>query len=839
MKLAVFVAVLLAAPLAQAQVDTRYAEEPTGGLVLPTTPLAGEHDARAVTFNPGGLALLRGSELALAYNRDDTTYATSGGQGFGIYVAQTIGGKLFPKLGFGYGLEWLRPPRDVLAPDPGTPFRLTLAWSSALGANAGFGVAWHHFIADGTLSGVDSFDAGLSARFGAYIAAGAVLRDIATGTVAGEPVQRRYELEMLGRPLQTDQLEVAVGGRVGETRGDTGGWARASVRAARGLYVLGQIESRELHEIVTSPTGVRDLDAREARATLGVEISFGKLGVTALGTGQRPDAGSSHALGGSFVARFSSVGPASIAGSGDHIERVELSGDIGTRELTSLVGRLRAMTEDPTAKALVVTFDAPNAGWATFEELRDEVARVKKSGRKVFAYMVSGSGRDYFVASVADKIYLDPAGGLRILGMSATTLFFRGVLDQLGVLPEFVKIGEYKSAPEQLTETAPTEPAGRMRRELYDSIWDHWVAAVAEGRHLTRERVLELVDQGPFTAGDLAKSRELVDAVAPPDKVSDLIVAELGAGYPVDHPGVDRPDRWARPGVAVVYIDGDITDGESKTIPLLGEKLAGGQTIIAAIQAARADSRVGAIILRIDSPGGSAVASELISREVFATRGVKPILCSMGNLAASGGYFVAAGCDVIFAEPMTITGSIGIFTGKVDVAGLLAKVGVTTDTYARGKRSGLESIYKPYTDDERAAVMNELQYMYSRFVGAVAEGRKLAKTKVDDLGRGHVYTGAQAQPLHLVDRFGGIGDAIAEAKHRMQLAPDTRVELYELPKPTSSLLGALGSLVGADTKADSALDLPVIRELLREVPASMLVSPTVPQARLPFAMSFE
>jgi len=838
MRFLLFVAVLLAAPAAHAQVDTRYAEEPTGGLVLPTTPLAGEHDARTVTFNPGGLALLRGSELALAYNRDDTSYATSGGQGFGIYVAQTLGGKLFPKLGVGYGLEWIRPPRDVLAPDPGTPFRLTLAWSSALGANAGFGVSWHHFIADGTLSGVDSFDAGLSGRFGSYLAAGAVVRDITTGTVAGEPVQRRYELELVGRPLGTDMLDVAVGGRVGETRGDYGGWARASVRAGRGLYVLAQVESRALHEIVTSPTGVRDVDAREARATLGVEVSFGQFGLTALGTGSRSTTAGSNPLGGSFVARFSSVGPASVAGPGDHIERVELAGDITTRELTALVGRLRSIAQDPTAKALVVTFDAPAAGWATFEELRDEIAAVRKK-KKVFAYMVSGSGRDYFVASVADKIYLDPAGGLRIIGMSASTLYFRGVLDQLGVLPEFVKIGEYKSAPEQLTETAPTEAAGRMRRELYDSIWEHWVAAIADGRHITAARVQELVDQGPFTAGDLAKSKELVDAVAPPDKVSDLIVGELGAGYPVDHPGVDRPDRWSRPGVAVIYIDGDITDGESKTIPVLGEKLAGGQTIIGAIQAARADSRVGAIILRIDSPGGSAVASELISREVFATRGVKPILCSMGNLAASGGYFVAAGCDVIFAEPMTITGSIGIFTGKVDVAGLLAKIGVSVDTYAHGKRAGIESMYKPYSDDERAAVMNEIQYMYSRFIGSVAEGRKLTKTKVDDLGRGHVYTGAQAQPLQLVDRFGGIGDAIAEAKKRMQLAADTKIELYELPKQPSSLLGALGTLIGAETKTDSALDLPIIRELLREVPASMLVSPTVPQARLPFSISID
>jgi protease-4 len=829
-------AVLLAAPAARAQVDVRYAEEPTGGLVLPTTPLAGEHDARTVVANPGGLALLRGGELALAYDRDDTTYATSSGQGFGVYAAQTFGGKLFiPKLAIGYGLEWIRPPRSALAPDPGEPFRLTIGWASTLGPNVGFGVAWHHFIEDGALSGVDAFDAGLSSRFGAHLAIGATLRDIATRTVGGAPVQRRYELETLVRPLGTDALELAIGGRVGETRGDLAGWARASVRVARGVYVLAEAQARDLHEIVTSPTGTRDVDTRESRATLGMEISFGRVGLTALGTGVRADGGS-HALGGTLVARFSTTGPASVIGPRDHIERVELAGEIGVRQLTALVGRLRAIARDPSAKALVVTFDGPTAGWATFEELRDEISAVRRAHKKVFAYMVSGAGREYFVASAADQIYLDPAGGLRLVGMTATTLYFRGVLDLLGVVPEFVKIAEYKSAPEQFTETAPTEAAARMHHDLWDSLWEHWVAAVAEGRHLSPARVQELVDGGPYTAGDLAKMKELVDAVAPPDKVSELVVAELGGAYPVEQADPDRPDRWERPGVAVIYVDGDITDGESKTIPIIGEKLAGGQTIVASIAAARADPRVGAIVLRIDSPGGSAVASELISREVFATRGVKPILCSMGNLAASGGYFVAAGCDQIYAEPMTITGSIGIFTGKVDLSGLLKRVGVTTDTYTKGKRSGLESMYKPYNDDERAAVMNELRYMYSRFVGAVADGRKLTKTKVDDLGRGHVYTGAQAKPLSLVDRFGGIGDAIAEAKRQMHLDPDTRVDLLELPKQPASLLGTLGTLIGADSqdKASSLLDLPLVRQLLREVPASMLVAPDVPQERLPF-----
>ncbi len=834
----VLVAVLSFAHVARAQVGIRDAEEPTGGLALPTTPLAGEHDARAVDVNPGGLALLRGPEVALALDLDDTAVATSAGQGFGAYAASTFGGGLLPKLGVGLGLEWLRPPRADLAPDPGTPFRFTLAWAAALGDNAGFGVAWHHFIADGALSGVNAFDLGLSWRLGAHLAIGAALRDLATGAIADTPVQRRYEVETVVRPFATDKLEVAVGGRLGETRLDTAGWLRAGVRVARGTYVLAQVESRDIHEIADTPAGQHELDGRELRATAGVELSFGRGGAIALGNGLRTPAGGSHALGGTFVVRASAVGPPSVLGTPDHIERVDLAGDIGARDLTQLVLRLRAIARDPTAKALVVTFDGPTAGWAALEELRDEIVAVRRAGKKVFAYMVSGTGKDYFVATAANKIYIDPAGGLRLVGMSATTLYFRGTLDLLGVVPQFEKIAEFKSAPEQATESGPTAVAAQMRRELFDSIWEHWIAAVAEGRHLPAERVQALVEAGPYSAGQLAASRELVDAVAAPEKVTELIAAELGGGYAVDHPATDRPERWSRPGVAIIYVEGDITDGKSQTIPIIDMQLVGGQTLIAAIQAARADPRVGAIVLRIDSPGGSAVASELISREVFQTRGVKPILCSMSNTAASGGYFIAAGCELIFAEPMTITGSIGIFSGKFDLSGLMRKLGVTSDTYRRGKRSDLESMYRPYTDEERAVLLEQLRYLYGRFVGAVAEGRKLAKDDVDKVGRGHVYTGAQALPLHLVDRYGGLGDVLDEARRRMNLPPGARIEIYELPKQPASLLGAVGKLLGTSDRAPSLADLPAIRELLRETPASLLASPHAPQARLPFQIVY-
>src|SRR5262249_36525464 len=184
--------------------------------------------------------------------------------------------------------------------------------------------------------------------------------------------------------------------------------------------------------------------------------------------------GKGHALGSSMYARAALYGTPSVLGPPDHIERIELSGTIGVRELTSLVMRLREIAKDPSAKGLVVMFDSPSTGWAALQELRTEMAAVRKAGKKVFAYMVSGSSRDYFIASAADKIYLDPAGGLRLVGISGTTMYYRGILDLIGVQPQFEKIAEYKSAPEQFTEMHPTESAAKMHNEMFDSLWDQW-----------------------------------------------------------------------------------------------------------------------------------------------------------------------------------------------------------------------------------------------------------------------------------------------------------------------------------------------------------------------------
>jgi len=834
---------------AQPDTDNQYAEEPTGGIFLPATPLAGEHDALSVTANPAGLYFLGGASFAYALDLAREKDATTSGPGMGFYLGQRLGGGLMPQIGLGFGLEFLRPPRVALNPDPGTPTRFTVGAALPLGTSAALGLSWHRFFDDPgfALDGVGTYDLGLSSRIGSRFALGFVVRDLNSPVVADTPVQRRYELELVSRPTGSSAFELALGGRLGETRADADGWLRWSARITRGVYFKGEVAAQELHVLDQFPSGASGShDAHEYRLSAGLELSFGGFGISAYGSGALNDDGDGRLLGGTVVARLSQEQVPSLLGESARIERLELGGACDAQKHTKTVAWLRSVARDSAVRALVVKLDGLSCGWATAQELRAELARVRKAGKKVFVYMVAGSAREYFVATAADKIYVDPAGGVTLTGFSGTALYFKRVFDAFGVNPEFEKIEEYKSAPEMFTREGPSEPALRMRNELYDSIYASMISAIAAGRGLDATRVRRLIDAGPYSAGDLVNDTTLVDAVATPEELSDLIAGELGGHYLVGQAPRLRPDRWSYPAIAVIHIDGEIADGKSTNIPFIGRRTAGSETIASAIAAAREDPRVAAIVLRIDSPGGSAVASEMMAREVFATRGRKPIICSMGDVAASGGYFAAAGCDEILADPMTITGSIGIFYGKFDTSKSLSRFGVTWRTFKRGKRADMEGMFRPFTNEEREVIRRRLRYFYDRFVKFVAEGRGMTAAQVDEVGRGRVWSGADARTRGLVDRFGGVGDAIALAKQKAGLGERDRARLIMLPHEPSNWLsqllglfsGARASRAAEKAKPDLAW-LPGGEALLDAIPASLLVDPTAPQARLPFTIVWQ
>ena len=853
---------MLTTSLAHAQPtdEPTFAEEPTGSVHLPTSGISGEVDAFATVLNPANLSFQSGWQMGFALDAGFDEDASGAGRGYGFFLSSIVRGPILRGLGWGFALEALDPPRVRLEPDPGEPLRFTSSMSVPAGRAGAIGVAWHHFFSSPSLGGLDTFDVGFSLRLGSLVGLGAVVRDLGAPEVGGTPVQRRYEAEAAIRPFRTDRLEVALGGRIGETRADVDGWLRGSLRVVDGVFLRGSAEANELHVINESASGRTVSDQHEFRFTAGLEISFGGLGVAGYGATTLDSDGNSRFSSGTVTVRISEAEVRSVIPPRKRLEPIELGGAVGQRSLTRLIGYLRSLERDDDVVGVILKLDGFAAGWATAREIRQQVLKLRAAGKKVFAQLADGSTVQYYVASASDKVYVDPVGGIRLEGLSATTVYFKGVFDKLGVEAEFEKIEEYKSAPEQWTRAGPTETADRMRNEIYDSIYGTIVADIAASRGISTERTRELIDAGPYTSGDLQSKAELVDGVLLPDELSKAIKEQVGPGVRIGRAARERPERWTYPKIAVIYVVGDIVGGRSQTIPILGRSLVGADTIRAAIAQARADKSVKAIILRISSPGGSALASELMAREVFKTRKVKPIICSMGNVAASGGYFIAAGCDRILAERTTVTGSIGIFNGKFDVSALLSRLGVSWRTYKRGEHADSFGFFRTFTPKERALLKEKLRYYYGRFVAAVAEGRGMTKEQVDSVGRGHVWTGEQALPIKLVDELGGMNEAINLAKRSAGMADNDRVTLMALPKTSKSLLSQFvgGSIPGLRLLSEnqplrfydppqsseqlawlSLLPGDLAGKLSEALPASLWFKPNSIQARLPFSILWD
>ena len=332
-----FAVVALSAGPALAQTTEQFAEEPTDGVFLPGVGITGTVDATTVARNPAGLSFVGGTALALAIDGADDDHATGAGPGVGLFMASSFGGKLLPKLSWGMGLEFLRPPRVRITPDPGTPTRLSVGTSMALGDMASFGTTYRRFFDSDSqpIDGVSTWDIGFHTRYNAYVASGFVVRDLFAPNVGTVPVQRRYELELATRPVGTDRLELAVGGRFGETRHDLDGWLRWSAKLTQGIYFRGELETRALHVLETSITGTRELDRRDYRLSAGFEFSIGGTGVTAYASGALDDNKDSRFRGATGIWRISTEQVPSLIPAPDRIEKIRL-GAMSDRGHTAL-----------------------------------------------------------------------------------------------------------------------------------------------------------------------------------------------------------------------------------------------------------------------------------------------------------------------------------------------------------------------------------------------------------------------------------------------------------------------------------------------------------------------
>lgn len=475
----------------------------------------------------------------------------------------------------------------------------------------------------------------------------------------------------------------------------------------------------------------------------------------------------------------------------DHLQ----AGDVPTHY--QLLFALQRAADDPDIETLVIDLRGVSLNWAQLEELHAAVGRFRAAGKTVWAYVEQGGNADFALAAAADRIAMAPEGQLMVLGVVAELAFLRETLDKVGLQADFLHVGKYKSAPEQLTRSSASEDNLAMTTSLVDERYRLLVDLIAAGRGRDPQEVRDWIDVGVYDGPDalaaglvdtLLDANALLDGLFAPDDLADLDRYALrGTSRKGDHE------------VALLVAAGTIVTGESGQDNLQG-RLLGSDTLVEQLAEAREDGDIEAVVLRVDSPGGSALASDLIWREIARVREVKPVIVSMGGYAASGGYYIACGADSIFADSGTLTGSIGVFAGKLDWSDLYAKLGVRREFVTRGENALFWHDAGGFTDDQRRLFQAQLDRFYERFVAKVAAGRDLSLEAAEAAAQGRVWTGGQALQHGLVDGIGGLDRALVSARHMLGVAPDATIRVRVHARPMTwlerSLLGALRSHSG-------------------------------------------
>ena len=439
---------------------------------------------------------------------------------------------------------------------------------------------------------------------------------------------------------------------------------------------------------------------------------------------------------------------------------------------------------DPKITGLLVRIGPLQTGWAKLEEIHTHLLEFRKSGKPSVCYLgYDGIGNaEYYLATGCQNVWIVPTAPVNVHGMMAQATFFRGTLDKLKVVPEFYHIAEYKTAGNMFTEKKFT-PAHREEVEgLLNGIYGQFLTEASNARSIDRLKFQALVEKGPLSIAD-ATSGGLIDRQAYWDQVQDYFRQRAGGWnpLPLNRYKNTLDDGFTGSQIAVIQATGLIVSGDSGNTAG-GGFIMGGDSVARDLRSARNDSSIKAIVLRIDSGGGSAVASEVIRREVELARAKKPVVVSMSDVAASGGYWIAMGANKIVAQPDTITGSIGVIIGKFNVSGLYSLLGISTDSVTTSENATFFSDQQNFTPAQRDAIEKMLNETYANFTKGVAEGRHIPVAEVDRIGKGRVWTGAQAKELKLVDELGGLDTAIDAAKDLAHIAPSESIRIVRFPK---------------------------------------------------------
>jgi protease-4 len=768
-------------------------QSPTESSVLPYASVATADDLSAIKFNPAGLGLKRGFQTGFFHVFSDSSFEGDNGW-------------LISAGGLGFSVEWL----GNITPQTYRKFSLAQGGELVPGLWWGASYSWfgsrHKDYDD-----LSSWKLGLLTRPLEFFSLGFVAKDINRPKFTGERAEASFDLGLAVRPLggyYADRLTLSVDASMSqkERLEDAGTRFRVEAELLDGLVLSGDVDN-------------------DGNFGIG-----GRINLPHLGAGTYNVINQDYEFDqGIIYATFSRDRYRTLLEARDNILEVRLSGKIveensrvglfGKKKPTvlDLITDIKRAKDDRTIRGMLLRIDDFSMGFAKTQEIREAILDFRSGGKWVVAYMEYGGNKEYYLASASDKIVLMPTGYLMLTGIAAQVTFIKGTLEKLGVVADLEHIGDYKNASDYVTRKSMSPAHREAINSMLDDLYDQMTEGISRGRGWTQEKTKSVIDEGPFTSREALRAG-LVDTLLFYDQTEKLLAGEQTP------PG----DLWARrftdgrqqkisledyhkqsnyryswsipPKIAVVFATGTILSGKSGSNFVIGDVM-GSETIARAIKTAREDKNVKAIVFRVDSGGGEGIASDVIWREITRTKGIKPIIVSMSDVAGSGGYWISCAADTIVSLPGTYTGSIGVITGKLSLEGLYEKIGFDIETVKRGRHADIYSTTHQFDDEEREVIRRQIQEFYSDFVQKVADDRGMSYDEVHDVAQGRVWTGKQAQKRGLVDLLGGLDLALAIAKETAGLAEDEEVRIVTYPKRRFSFdLG--GGIVGAGLSSD-------------------------------------
>lgn len=804
--------------------------QPPPGVARVWGSVADNDRPTALHLNPAGLAFQPAWGLHYLHTDIGNPLEIGRGEGDALFVSF----KPFSFWGLGTGIQVLypEPTLDKNAPSLGTHVRFTLGSAFRVGTWLSLGLNFHALFGEGRdIQSLVLFDLGLILRPWSFLSLGVMARNLNAPAWGDAPgiIPRTWDLGISLRPLGHDRWVISADFRLPEP----GQMFQFSYRM-EGEPVPGWILGvRVSHDLPLQNVGVE--------AFLG--FRFGSFGFDAIGAADIPTSTNPARWGGWTASLWYSARPyRSLVIPPGRMPLLDIAGSLPERTHNFPFGKpsplffqlllaIEKARQDPSVRGLLLRIGPLRAGLAKIQELREALLRFKKSGKTIVVYLNSAQTKAYYLASLAHKIVLNPAGSIWLQGLSSQHFFFAPLLQKLGIRPLFVKYGKYKTGPNQFTESTMTPAHQEASRQLLDDFFAQLTQGLAESRKVSEQQVQQWLKHGLFTA-EQARQSGLIDGIFHWDELWPHLSQSYQNQLWLD-PGYfqrqQAPTRWKplHDAIAIIHVDGAIVSGTNLDDPLFGVHLSGASTIIRSLIQARYNTNIRAVVLRIDSPGGEVMASDLIWRYVDLLRQVKPVIVSMGSVAASGGYYIAAPAHRILASKATVTGSIGIYAGKFDFSGLLHKIGVKVQTQGRGPMADLFSAFSSWTPQQHKQFQAHIHAGYLDFLQKVATGRRQKLATIRQVAAGRVWSGIRAKSLGLIDQWGGLWDALQVARTLAGISAQAPVRYVSWPDQSFWRLSPRSALGLSATHTTSQ------RDPLQQLFSSLRLKTSTPMTWIP------